>query len=117
MTKTTLTREQFLQKAKPRFEFVDVEPFGKVGIRSISKVQQTRRQARLHDADGNIVQKNLERFQVHAIIDHLMIDESTPMFKESDAEEIGNLDAGVLEELLQAIEDFNKTEDAGKKGE
>lgn len=116
MTKTTLTREKLFEKAKLRYQVVDVPGFGKVGIRSGGEVQRSRRAARMWDSNGNPVEESFAQRRVHAIIDQVMLDESTPMFSEKDAKDLGALDSNELDPLFAAITKFNEGEDTGKKG-
>lgn len=117
-TKTTLTREAVFDKAKPRYEVVQVEGWGTVGIKSISEVQRSRRASRFWDQDGELNEDAATMRRVHSIIDQVMVDEKTPMFSESDAKQIGELDPIMLDQLYVAIMSFNSTEeDAGKKDE
>ena len=116
-TKTTLTREALLAKATPRFEWVEVEGFGTVGLREPSELVRSRRSAQLFDADGNLVQSHNERRRVYSIIDQVMIDETTPMFSEADLTELLALASFKLDPLYVAIQVFNAEIDPGKKDE
>ncbi len=115
MTKTTLTREKLFKKAKVRYQVVEVPGFGKVGIRSGGEVQRSRRAARMWDGDGNPIEESFAQRRVHAIIDQVMVDESTPMFSDKDAKDLGALDSNELDPLFAAITKFNEVEDVGKK--
>lgn len=114
---TTLTREALLNKAKPRYEVVDIPGVGKIGIRSVSELQKSRRDSRSVDASGALLKDYAERARAFAFIDQLMVDEETPMFSESDVEEIQAMDHAVTRPLFHAIKMFNGEEDARKKAE
>lgn len=112
---TTLTREALLERAKPRYEEVPVDDWGTIGLRSVSEVQKSRRSAACFDMKGNEVQKNITLRRVHEIVDQVMVDVDTPMFKECDVPMLAELDATKLEPLFAAIRKFNGVElDLGK---
>lgn len=115
---TTLTREALLGKGKPRYEVVDVPGIGKVGIRSVSEVRKTQRESKSVDENGKVLPDYSEKVRAWAFIDQLMVDESTPMFAESDLVAIQEMDHAITRPLFQAIKDFNREdEDKGKKDE
>lgn len=112
---TTLTREALLNKAKPRYEVVDVPGVGRVGIRSVSELRKSQRDSRSVDDNGALLKDYAERARAFAFIDQLMVDESTPMFTEADVEEIQAMDHSVTRRLFQAIKEFNGEDDPRKK--
>lgn len=114
--KTTLTREAILEKGKPRYEVVEVEGWGKLGLRSVSVLQRSRRASRMWDSDGNFNEQLASMRQVHAVIDQVMVDEQTPMFTEADAAALGELDPLAFDQIYAAILAFNgEDDDPGKK--
>lgn len=116
---TTLTREALLEQAQPEFTWATIEGIGRVGIRSVSEVQRSRRIASLFDADGNIIPEHRALRRVHLIIDHLMADETTPMFTDADINQLGALDGAKLDVYVAAINHITgsqKKESAGSKG-
>lgn len=117
MTLTTLTREALLSKAKPRYEVVDVPGVGQVGIRSVSEVRASQREARMFDDNGNYVKDFETKVRAWAFIDQLMVDEKTPMFEESDLASIQQMDKAVTRPLYQAIKEFNREDSIKKKGD
>lgn len=107
----SLTKAALFEQAKPRFEWVDVPPFGKIGIRSVSRLRRTQRESSYRDPEtGELIPAVLELAEAHVLIDQIMIDEQTPMFDESDAGAIGQLDAAKLGPLLEAVAVFNGAE-------
>ena len=107
---TTLTKEALQGLAKPRYEVVQVPRYGKVGIRSQSEVKRARRATELFDDRGQLVPESDSLRRVHKLIDQLMVDENTPMFLESDAGWLGDLDSVSLDPLLDAVAEFNAKE-------
>lgn len=105
---TTLTREALLSKAKARYREVEVDGIGLIGIRSLTETQRcVRDQSYYHPETGEVKEGVLERMRTDAIIDQVMIDESTPMFTAEDVETIRSLDASVTGKLYDAIKSFN----------
>lgn len=104
---TTLTKQALLDKAKPRYEEVEVAGVGTIGIRSISEFRQSQRDAKLYGQDGKITDEGLSRARAYELIDQLMADQKNPMFTEADLESILEMDAGVTRPLYQAVKDFN----------
>lgn len=107
---TTLTREQFLQAAPVRFQKVDVPGMGTVLLRSISATQKSRRFAQRYDQNAKARPDQLALQDIYAIIDHVMIDEQTPMFTDQDIDIVGGMDAIALDPLYEAINEFNAAE-------
>lgn len=115
-----LTREKLIEKCKPRFEWVEVEGFGKVGIREPLELQRSRRVSRMFDRAGNHIEASKEMRRMHMIIDQLMVDEAAPMFAagDKDAMEIlSQLSSTQLDPIVAAIVKFNgddeKKDEAG----
>ena len=114
---TTLTRELLLDKGKPRFAFVDVPHLGTVGIRSVSELRQSQRDSTFYDDEGRPREDIYSKTRAFAFVDQLMVDESTPMFSESDIPEILEMDVAIVRPLYQAIKDFNNDGAEAKNGE
>lgn len=112
---TTLTREALLEKGKPRYEEVTVEGIGVVGIRSVSELRQSQRDTAFYDDSGKPKVDIFEKTRAFAFVDQLMVDENTPMWEESDIEQILEMDKAITRPLYQAIKDFNNEEPAAKK--
>ncbi|HUS38142.1 MAG TPA: hypothetical protein VMX74_01760 [Pirellulales bacterium] len=115
MTQTTLTRELLFTKARVRYEVVDVPQFGTVGIRSRNEYTKARRTSQLFDANGDLLPEQDDRRRVYRLIDQLMIDETTPMFVDADADALGALDGDVLDNIFAAILHFDRGDDDTKK--
>jgi hypothetical protein len=114
---TILTRDAILKKVKGRFAFVEVEGWGRIGLRSMTEVQRSRRASQMWDNE-QLVQENVDVRRIHTIIDQVMVDEKTPMFTEADVAELREADPVILDELYAKIIEFNAPdEDAGKKDE
>lgn len=107
--RTTLTREQLLSKvAKPRYEEVDVDGFGTIGIRERTRLQSSRRTFSLFDSRGNVDESKAALQPFWMIVDQVMVDENTPMFSESDVMTIANWPDGKADELFAAVQRFNE---------
>ena len=104
----SLTKQQLLDKAKPRFEIVDVEGWGPVGIRTCPQIQSARRSVTYNDpTTGAPDLEGLAHSGIHRLIDQLMTDEETPMFTDDDFDELSVLNVGVLTPLYNAIDAFD----------
>jgi|DEB0MinimDraft_4_1074332.scaffolds.fasta_scaffold03861_9 hypothetical protein len=112
---TTLTREQLLNKAKARYEEVDVPGLGTVGIRSLDRAKIDLRSSTWFDDNGNLVEEKFALRNVYMIIDQVMIDESTPMFSAEDVSVVSALDGAMLNPLISAVQAFNNDGDSVKK--
>lgn len=104
---TTLTREAFFQKTKPRVETVDVEGFGQVMIKSVKPSVKSRRDATLMDSEGNLIDGYITSNQLFAIVDQVMVSENEPMFTDDDLPELREVDYHKLEPLIAAVARFN----------
>lgn len=104
---TTLTREALLQKAKPKYEEVEIPGYGTVGIRQQSELLRMRRQSQLFDASGNLADDHFARRRAYMLIDQVMVDESTPMFDSSDVDAIMQSGSESFDPLVAAVNDFN----------
>ena len=111
---TTLTREALLSKSKPIYREVDVKGFGRVGIRQQSEMRRIQRTNQLFDGSGNVNPMHADRRRVYMLIDQLMVDESTPMFSESDIETLMDGGSEHYDPLITAIGEFNKSVDPEK---
>lgn len=107
----SLTRQQMEEKAKQKFEWVEVEGFGKVGIQSISQLQLSRRYVGYTDpTTGNTIPEELVKQNIHNLIDQIMIDEKTPMFTDEDFDKLATWRAEKLDPIYRALEIFNGDE-------
>lgn len=97
---TTLTREALLNKAKLRFDWYDIEGLGRVGIRTQSELQRSIRATNYND-------NNKHLWRIWQIVDQVMVDEKTPMFDDSQAEMLYDLDPSVLDRIMVAINQHN----------
>ena len=108
---TTLTKAILLEKAKPRFEWVEVGGFGRVGIRTCPQVRLSRRYVSYTDqATGEMIPEEQAKSGIHRLIDQLMETEERPMFTDDDFEMLADLDPEKLSPLFDAIETFNGNE-------
>lgn len=113
---TSLTRELLLNKAKPKYEEIDLDGFGTIGIRSVTEFKRTTRASAMFKDDGSMNEAIAKKRRVYGIIDQVMVDESTPMFTDDDVEELMNADSYVIDKLYYAIQKFNGEDVAEKKG-
>lgn len=111
----SLTKQQLLDAAKPQFEWIEVPPFGKVGIRSLPSLQQSRRELQYYNADGSVNADELSRAGLYLIIDQVCSAPDQPLFTEDDIEQLAGRDYAKLKPLVEAILKFNG-EDEAKNG-
>ena len=114
---TTLTREQLLNKAKARYEEVDVPGLGTVGIRSLDRAKIDLRSSSWFDDEGNLIDAKFALRNVYMIIDQVMVDENTPMFSADDIDVVSGLDGAMLNPLISAVQEFNNEAEPVKKKE
>jgi hypothetical protein len=104
----SLTKEKLFELAQPRFQWVEIEGFGKVGIQSVSRLRASQREASYRDPQtGELIPEELAKADLYTLVDQVMIDEKTPMFDDSDVPRIAELSAAALSNLFVAINDFN----------
>lgn len=106
----TLTREALRVAAKPRFEQIEIEGFGKVGIRSRSQVMAMKREASLYNPDGSPNHESMDLQAVYLIIDQICKTAEEPLFTDDDIEWLAASDASKLQPLIDAIIRFNGPE-------
>lgn len=111
---TTLTKAALLEKAKPKYEEVEIPGYGTIGIRQQSELTRMRRQAQLFDATGELVEDHYERRRAYMLIDQVMVDESTPMFEASDLDAIMQSGSEAFDPLAAAVNAFNRKVDPVK---
>lgn len=112
---TTLTREQLLNKAKARYEKVDVPGLGTVGIRSLTRAKIDLRSSTWFDDQGNLIDEKFALRNVYMLIDQVMVDENTPMFSVDDISVVSELDGAMLNPLISAVQQFNNDGETVKK--
>ena len=106
--RTTLTKAALLEKLKkPRYEVVEVEGFGLIGIRQRSTFMASHRAFSIYDKHGELVERKRDLQHIYRLIDQVMVDENTPMFSESDADALASAAEGELDELHLAVLRFN----------
>jgi hypothetical protein len=103
---TTVTRSLLLSK-QPRFEVIEVEGLGSVGIREVSESKKWRRYYQMMDTKGEAKPEAMADWEHYKLIDQLMIDEDTPLFTDADIEQIRQMPASVLDPLHDAVNTFN----------
>ena len=114
---TTLTRDEFIQKAKRIYREVDVPGFGRVGLRQRPETSRMVEFLRYLDRNGNTNPEQAKFRRAHLIIEQVMIDENTPMFSADDIDMIGEMGSENLDQLFAAINQFNEEVDPNAKGE
>ena len=107
---TSLTKEILLEKTKCRYEEVEIDGWGTIGIRSVSPVKRSHRMSKMFDDNGNIKQEEVDKRDVLRLIDQLMVDENTPMFSEADFDTLVETDAARWDPINEAIRVFNGEE-------
>ena len=100
---TTITKEQLLNAVKPKSKLINVDGIGELLIRSTGEVQRSRRTARLYDENGKLNEETFSLRRIHAIVDQVMADETTPMFTEKEAKKLFDSDSHVLDKIYAAI--------------
>ena len=107
----SITKQHFLNKAKGRFEWVEVEGFGKIGLRSIPQITSARRDCQARDLEtGLFTEEGFAAAPIYQIIDQVMSNEKTPLFAEEDFESLAELDPVALNPIFEAIAKFNGNE-------
>ena len=101
--------------AKVRYEEVEIDGIGTVGIRQRTRLQESRRTFAMFDASGKFDNDKAVLQPFWRLIDQVMVDESTPMFSESDIATLGALPEGELDELFTAVQRFNSEVDDDPK--
>lgn len=115
-TSTTLTREALLAKVgKPRYEEVEIEGLGTVGIRSRTRLQATSRMFACMSENGKVDPRKQALQPIYRLIDQVMVDEKTPMFTDADVDLLAGMPDGELDELFAALQQFNETVEPAKK--
>ncbi len=112
---TTLTREQLLSKAKARYEEVEIEGLGTVGIKSMDRAKVDLRASSWFDEDGKLIDEKFALRNIYMIIDQVMVDENTPMFSGEDLQLVSELDGTMLNPLISAVQQFNNDGEPVKK--
>lgn len=114
-----MTRAQLLGRLrKPAYKEVDVEGFGRIGIRQRTRLQESRRTYAMFGDNGKVDQAKAALYDFYRIIDQVMVDETTPMFTDADVDLIANSAEGDLDELFAAVAKFNsEVDDDPKKSE
>ena len=113
---TTLTREALFEKARPKYEEIDVPGFGRVGIRQRSELKRIQRINEQFDDSGNRVAKHNNLRRLYMLLDQVMVSESEPMFSESDVAELAELDGAKLDPLVAAVTAFNEESEKNEPG-
>ena len=107
----SITKQTLLDSCALRFEWVEIDGVGRVGIRSVPEVQLSRRRYMC------LEEPHRSLADVYMLVDQLMTDEQTPMFEEADADALGQLDGDRLDPYKQAVYAFNAPDQKKVKGE
>lgn len=114
LTKKTLLAELVCNKP----EKLDEKFLGHVVyVKPVSEFQRSRRLASLYSKNGDLDPDALRRARVYTVIDHICEEDGTPLFKDSDAKAILELDALKLDVLIAAIERWAERREGKMKGE
>lgn len=104
----SITKQQIFEKAAANFTWVEIDGWGKVGVRSCPTLQNSHRWVTYTNPQtGEIIPEERAKQQIHELIDQLMVDPETPMFDEEDFDALAELDAEKLAPLSLAIREFN----------
>ena len=111
----SLTKQRLFELAKPRFAFVDVPIYGKVAIRSVSRLRASQREASYRDPQtGELIAEEIAKADLYTLIDQVMISETEPMFTDDDLETLASFGAEMLVPLFVAVNEFNGEQSPGK---
>jgi len=113
---TTITKETFKTKAKARYAEVDVEGWGRLGLRTVNPVLQSQRIGWIFEQKEQGNELPYHQQTVIGIVDQCMVDEATPMFTFEDIEWLAELDAAQLKGIMEAINNFNDAVEGKSEG-
>ena len=103
LTKKTLLAE--LACSKP--ERLGEKMFGyDIYVKPVSEFQRSRRLASMVGKDGEVDKNAIRKARVYTLIDHLCDKDGTGLFKDSDVNDLLELDALKLDVLNHAIEQW-----------
>ncbi len=101
---STLTREQLIDHLDVRYEEVEIPKWGTIGLRSRSQGMRSHRISQLMEVQPHEL---ADTNTLYSIIDHVMVDRETPMFKDDDLDMLRRMDGEKMDALTQAILKFN----------
>jgi len=113
LTKATLLKKAAVSKPEVLGEF-----FGEtVYVKSISELKRSRRLAQMFDMKKERVREDaMQRARVLSIVDHVCDEDGTELFSEKDVNQLMELDALKLGELISAIEEWQESHTKKPKG-
>lgn len=113
LTKATLLKKAAVSKPEVLGEF-----FGEtVYVKSISELKRSRRLAQMFDMKKERVREDaMQRARVLSIVDHVCDEDGTELFSEKDVNQLMELDALKLGELISAIEEWQESHTKKLKG-
>lgn len=106
----TLTKQALMASLDRKAEKVKLSGNREVWVRPVPEVVRCRRVAQLGelDKDGKLDRAEmLSRDRAYSIIDQIMVDDKTPMFEDSDFDELVSKPSSSIDELVDAIKAFN----------
>lgn len=107
----SLTKQALQDKIKPTFRWVDVEGFGRIGVRTVPYVQAAMREASYSDPKtGYPIPEQAAMRGIHQLIDQVMVDEKTPMFTEEDETWLSVGDPTKMAPLFAAVDAIDADE-------
>ena len=114
----SLTKAILLKKAAVAKPDVLGEFFGEtVYVKSVSELQRSRRMASLYDMKKEKVREDaVMRARCATIIDHICDKSGEPLFTDKDTNDLMNLDALLMDQLVTAIEEWVGSREGKPKG-
>lgn len=114
----TLTREK-LFALKPTIASIKVEGFGEVYVKALTELQRSKRLTQMFDSKGKANLAEQARNRVYMIIDQLCEKDGKQLFNEGDSKDLLALDALKIDNLCEAISNWNDTfhEEKNEKAE
>lgn len=105
----TLTRETLLA-LKPVATPIEVEGLGTVFVKPLSELQRSKRLTAMWDEKSDKAEESKIKYRVNMIIDQVCDEEAKPLFTEGDAKDILALQGSKLDNLVNAIGDYNDSQ-------
>ena len=102
----TLTRDKLL-KLVPQVESIKINGFGDAYIRPQTELLRSRRMAAMFDKNGKPDFKEQMKSRTYCIVDQLCDKDGNLLFTEADIKEINGLDSTQLDNICDAIAEWN----------
>jgi hypothetical protein len=114
----SLTKAILLKKAAVKKPDVLGEFFGEtVYVKSVSELQRSRRMASLYDMKKEKMRDEaLLRARCATIVDHVCDKDGKPLFTDKDMNDLMELDAILMDQLIHAIEEWVASREGKQAG-